>query len=159
MIDRLPPTGLLAQVAGAELANRMAGQPAAVHLRRNCADDVPGGCPACDDARRSGHEPPGGLRSCQLYPAPKPTPARAARRACCSVMVSPAAPSPCGRGPSTWLMMARTRWEDWFAEVNRAFDELQSRSDEIFVMGLSMGGCLALRLAEIHGSAIRGLVL
>jgi carboxylesterase len=26
-------------------------------------------------------------------------------------------------------------------------------------MGLSMGGCLALRLAELHGTAIRGLVL
>ena len=60
---------------------------------------------------------------------------------------------------TTWQEMARTRWEDWFAEVNRAFDELQSRSDEVFVMGLSMGGCLALRLAELRGTAIRGLVL
>src|SRR5215475_336047 len=60
---------------------------------------------------------------------------------------------------TTWQEMSRTRWEDWFAEVNRAFDELQSRTDEIFVMGLSMGGCLALRLAEIHRPAIRGLVL
>ena len=60
---------------------------------------------------------------------------------------------------TTWQEMARTRWEDWFAEVNRALDELQSRSDEIFVMGLSMGACLALRLAELHGQAIRGLVL
>jgi carboxylesterase len=60
---------------------------------------------------------------------------------------------------TTWQEMARTRWEDWFAEVNRAFDDLQSRCDEIFVMGLSMGGCLALRLAELRGDAIRGLVL
>jgi len=60
---------------------------------------------------------------------------------------------------TTWQEMARTRWEDWFAEVDRAFDELQARSDEIFLMGLSMGGCLALRLAELHGPAVRGLVL
>lgn len=60
---------------------------------------------------------------------------------------------------TTWQEMARTRWEDWFAEVDRAFDELQSRSDEVFVMGLSMGGCLALRLAEVRGEAVRGLVL
>jgi carboxylesterase len=60
---------------------------------------------------------------------------------------------------TTWQEMARTRWEDWFAEVDRAFDELQARTDEIFVMGLSMGGCLALRLAELRGSAVRGLVL
>jgi len=36
---------------------------------------------------------------------------------------------------------------------------LRSWSDEIFIMGLSMGGCLALRLAELHGPAVSGLVL
>jgi carboxylesterase len=60
---------------------------------------------------------------------------------------------------TTWQEMARTRWEDWYAEVDRAFDELQARCEQIFVMGLSMGGCLALRLAELRGDAIRGLVL
>ncbi len=60
---------------------------------------------------------------------------------------------------TTWQEMARTRWEDWFAEVDRAFDELQARCDEVFLMGLSMGGCLALRLAELRGQAVRGLVL
>jgi carboxylesterase len=60
---------------------------------------------------------------------------------------------------TTWQEMARTRWEDWYAEVDRAFDELRAATDEIFVMGLSMGGCLALRLAELRGSAISGLVL
>ena len=60
---------------------------------------------------------------------------------------------------TTWQELARTRWEDWFAEVNRAFDELQARCDEMFVMGLSMGGCLAMRLAEIRGDAVRGLVV
>jgi carboxylesterase len=60
---------------------------------------------------------------------------------------------------TTWQEMARTRWEDWYAEVDRAFDELQAGCDEMFVMGLSMGGCLALRLAELRGDAIRGLVL
>jgi carboxylesterase len=60
---------------------------------------------------------------------------------------------------TTWQEMARTRWEDWFAEVDRVFNELQQQCDEIFVMGLSMGGCLAVRLAEIRGSAVRGLVL
>ena len=55
--------------------------------------------------------------------------------------------------------MARTRWEDWYAEVDRAFDELRAHADEIFVMGLSMGGCLALRLAEVRGPSVSGLVL
>jgi carboxylesterase len=60
---------------------------------------------------------------------------------------------------TTWQEMARTRWEDWYAEVDRAFDELRATVDEIFVMGLSMGGCLALRLAELRGQAVSGLVL
>src|SRR5262249_45623503 len=60
---------------------------------------------------------------------------------------------------TTWQEMARTRWEDWYAEVDRAFDELRATAGEIFVMGLSMGGCLALRLAELRGQAISGLVL
>jgi carboxylesterase len=60
---------------------------------------------------------------------------------------------------TVWQDMARTRWEDWYAEVDRAFSELQGHTDEIFVMGLSMGGCLALRLAEQRGAAVSGLVL
>jgi carboxylesterase len=60
---------------------------------------------------------------------------------------------------TTWQEMARTRAEDWYAEVDRAFDELQAHCDEMFVMGLSMGGCLALRLAELRGEAVRGLVV
>jgi carboxylesterase len=60
---------------------------------------------------------------------------------------------------TTWQEMARTRWEDWYAEVDRAFDNLRAQADEIFVMGLSMGACLALRLAELRGSAVSGLVL
>lgn len=60
---------------------------------------------------------------------------------------------------TTWQEMARTRWEDWYAEVDRAFDEVRAATDEIFVMGLSMGGCLAIRLAELRGQAVSGLVL
>jgi carboxylesterase len=60
---------------------------------------------------------------------------------------------------TTWPELARTGWEDWYAEVERAFDELRAASDEIFVMGLSMGACLALRLAEVRGAEVRGLVL
>lgn len=60
---------------------------------------------------------------------------------------------------TTWQEMAHTRWEDWYAEVNRSFDELRATTDAIFVMGLSMGGCLALRLAELRGPAVAGLVL
>jgi carboxylesterase len=60
---------------------------------------------------------------------------------------------------TTWQEMARTRWEDWYAEAERALGELRERTEEVFVMGLSMGGCLALRLAQLHQAVIRGLVL
>ena len=60
---------------------------------------------------------------------------------------------------STWRDMAVTRWDDWYAEVDRSFADLRSRCDQVFVMGLSMGGSLSLRLAEQHGDAVAGLVL
>jgi carboxylesterase len=60
---------------------------------------------------------------------------------------------------TTWRDLARTSTEDWYAEAARAFEELRGKADEIFVMGLSMGGCLALRLAELLGPAVRGLVV
>ena len=60
---------------------------------------------------------------------------------------------------TTWQELARTRWEDWYAEIERAYDELRADTDEIFVTGLSMGACLALRLAELRGSDVSGLVL
>lgn len=41
-----------------------------------------------------------------------------------------------------------TRWADWYAEVERALDDLRGRCDTVFAMGLSMGGTLVLRLAE-----------
>jgi len=52
-----------------------------------------------------------------------------------------------------------THWEDWYAELDRHLARLQDRCDDVFVMGLSMGGTLALRLAEEHGDDIAGLVL
>ena len=60
---------------------------------------------------------------------------------------------------TTWQDMARTGGDDWFAEVDDAFGKLASQCEQVFVLGLSMGGCLALRLAQTRGGAVRGLVL
>jgi carboxylesterase len=60
---------------------------------------------------------------------------------------------------TVWKDMQVTRWDDWYAEVDRAFAELRARYDRVFVMGLSMGGTLALRLAQRHGADVAGLVL
>jgi len=60
---------------------------------------------------------------------------------------------------ATWEMMNRTRWEDWFGEVERAFDELRKRHSRVFVAGFSMGGALSIRLAALRGREIEGLIL
>jgi carboxylesterase len=58
-----------------------------------------------------------------------------------------------------WKQMQVTRWPDWYAALDTALRGLQDDCDAVFVMGLSMGGGLALRLAETHGTGIAGLVL
>ena len=63
-----------------------------------------------------------------------------------------------GHGTS-WQEMNRTSSDDWYGAAEEALHALRAQCDEVFVMGLSMGGCLALRLAETHGSDVRGLVL
>lgn len=63
---------------------------------------------------------------------------------------------------TTWQEMNTTRWPDWFGEVDRAFRDLRDRCSTVVVAGMSMGGALALRLAEVHGSGpggVDGLVL
>ncbi len=43
--------------------------------------------------------------------------------------------------------MRGTRWTDWYASVTAAYDQLREQCDAIFVVGLSLGGALALHLA------------
>lgn len=59
----------------------------------------------------------------------------------------------------TWQVMNGTTWPDWYGEVAAALDALHRRCDRVFVAGLSMGGTLALRLAEQRGPDVAGLVL
>lgn len=59
---------------------------------------------------------------------------------------------------TTWQELQATRWPDWYAEVDRAYSDLQGRCDTVFAVGLSMGGTLAFRLAEQHADTIAGIV-
>ncbi|MGY1711594.1 alpha/beta hydrolase [Geodermatophilus sp. SYSU D00758] len=60
-----------------------------------------------------------------------------------------------------------TRWqdcnlsteEDWVQAVSAALDELAGECDRVVVAGLSMGGTLALRLAQLRPDDVHGLVL
>jgi len=56
-----------------------------------------------------------------------------------------------------WRDMNRTGWPDWYARVSESFTELSARCTSTFVFGLSMGGTLALRLAQLHGPAVSGI--
>jgi carboxylesterase len=58
-----------------------------------------------------------------------------------------------------WQDMAKTRWSDWYDEALRGFESLRARCDEVFVCGLSMGGTLALRLAEQRRSEVAGVIV
>ena len=58
-----------------------------------------------------------------------------------------------------WQDMNRTGWPDWFRAVDESFAELAQRCASVFVFGLSMGGTLALRLAQTRGAEVAGLVL
>ena len=44
---------------------------------------------------------------------------------------------------TTWQDLARTGWQDWYGEVDRAFAALARRCEQTFVFGLSMGGRMA----------------
>ena len=63
-----------------------------------------------------------------------------------------------GHGTS-WQELNVTHWRDWYAAVEREYRELSAACDQVFVAGLSMGGALALRLAEKHPGGVAGLIL
>lgn len=58
-----------------------------------------------------------------------------------------------------WQDANATTWADWYGAVEAAFDELRSRCSTVFAMGLSMGGTLALRLAEQRGDQVAGVAV
>lgn len=59
---------------------------------------------------------------------------------------------------TTWQDMVDTRYEDYLAEVEGTYADLSARCDVVVLAGLSMGGTLALDLAERHPEAA-GLML
>ncbi len=59
-----------------------------------------------------------------------------------------------GRTPED---MEASRWTEWTADAEAAYQWVRARSDTVFVCGLSMGGTLALWVAEQHPD-ITGLI-
>jgi len=60
---------------------------------------------------------------------------------------------------SSWQQMNQTTWQDWYEEVEKSFLELKQSCDRVFIAGFSMGAALALRLCQIRGSEVEGLIV
>lgn len=58
-----------------------------------------------------------------------------------------------------WQDLNRSTWEDWYDSVESAMITLKSNCDRVFVAGFSVGGALALKLAQVRGNDIEGLLL
>jgi len=66
-------------------------------------------------------------------------------------------PSLPGHG-TTWQNLNKINYEEWIEELQKSLQILQSRTSNIYVCGLSLGGALALRMAQIHPE-ITGIIL
>ena len=58
-----------------------------------------------------------------------------------------------------WQDANQVTWQDWYGALEASVDEVRARCANTFVMGLSMGGTLTIRLAEQRGNDIAGVVL
>ena len=58
-----------------------------------------------------------------------------------------------------WRELNQTTWVDWYEAVDHEFRLLHQQYSSVFVFGQSMGGTLALRLAQCHGADVAGLAL
>jgi len=69
------------------------------------------------------------------------------------------APLLAGHGETTAALVA-TRWQDWFASAEVAFDRLRAASGggAVAVLGFSMGGLLALRMARLRPADVAAVM-
>lgn len=58
-----------------------------------------------------------------------------------------------------WQDLNRTGWQDWLAVLERELLALHRECEHVVVGGLSLGGALVTRLAELHPDLVDGLVL
>lgn len=58
-----------------------------------------------------------------------------------------------------WKDANRSTWNQWYQTIDDAFEELSGRCSTVFAGGLSMGGTLTTRLAEVKGDRLAGLVV
>lgn len=58
-----------------------------------------------------------------------------------------------------WRELNRTTFDDWVAEITRQLSDLAGRCDRVVLGGLSMGGTVTLRAAQLFPRQVAGLML
>lgn len=61
--------------------------------------------------------------------------------------------------PHEWTELNFERWKEWLEISNNSLLELQEKCGTVFIAGLDAASTIALRLAQIHGDGIDGLIL
>ena len=67
--------------------------------------------------------------------------------------ISSVGPRLAGHGTS-WNDLETTTWQDWEREAEDGLSDLAGRCGDVIVVGLSMGGALALHLAAKHAERL-----
>ena len=60
-----------------------------------------------------------------------------------------------GHGTTDWRDLANTKWQDWYQTVVDAYSDLAARCRQVYLVGLSAGGALALYHCAIYHGAGR----
>ncbi len=58
-----------------------------------------------------------------------------------------------------WEDLNETTWQDWYQSAEGAYLELKKECDRVFIAGFSVGGAIALKLSEIRGAEIEGVII
>lgn len=58
----------------------------------------------------------------------------------------------------TWEDLAKTNPNDWYKAVEKGILDFSKEVNEVFVVGISLGGNLALKVAAKHPKVIKGIV-
>lgn len=59
----------------------------------------------------------------------------------------------------TWEDLAKTSLNDWYKSVEKGIIEMASEVKEVYVVGISLGGNFALKVAAKHPDKVKGVVL
>lgn len=61
--------------------------------------------------------------------------------------------------PHEWHELNFERWKEWLEISNNSLLELKEKCGTVFIVGLDAASTIALRLAQIHGDGVDGLIL